>query len=180
MGIRRKSIVLFCVICIVFLNLTGCGKKETPKPIAGKYVSVDGNSYIVLENYRDGKSGKFDGTIGHCDIQCTNVDLSYFSEFSIGNTAREYIRAIKRSGGSPEGYEETKKKFESNIDVNKQFIENKDEFEYFYSEYDKGYGLSCEIKGSGFDGTYESYVMMEYDSKEKIIICNEIKYILEE
>ena len=37
-----------------------------------------------------------------------------------------------------------------------------------------------EVNGSGFDGAYETYVTVEYISKEKAIICDEIKYVLEE
>ncbi len=178
---RRKIIVLLCVICIVFANLVGCGKKDFPKPVSGKYVSVDGNSYIVIGEYSAGKSEKFDEVLGYCDIQFTNVDLSPFSEFSVINGTSVYI-AINDLGGklSSEEVKEIKKKFESNIDLNKQFVENKAKFGYFYSENEKGYGFLCEIEGSGFDGAYECYVAMEYIAKEKTIICEEIKYILEE
>ena len=177
---RRKLEVLICMLGIILLNCTSCGKKDVPKPIAGKYVSADGDSYIVVENYKSGKSEKFDEIIGCCDIQFTNVDLSSFSEFCVINGTGNYIVVNKLSGLSAEETEEIKKKFESNIDLNKQFIENKAEFGYFYSKDEKKYGLCCEIEGSGFNGAYECYVSMEYNADEKMIVCNEIKYILEE
>lgn len=177
---RRKGIIMFWNLCFVIVCCLGCGAEEIPKPIAGKYISTDGNSYIVLGEYSQGKSDKFDEIMGYCDAQFTNVDLSSFAEFCEFNGAGNYIMVNKLTGLTTEETAEIRKKFRNNIDLNAQFVENKAEFGYFYSESEKKYGLCCEIEGSGFDGAYECYVAMEYNLKDRTIVCDDIKYILEE
>lgn len=176
----RKVIIMFFSLCLVVAYCVGCGVEEAPKPIAGKYISVDGNSYITLGEYSEGKSNEFDEIMGYCDAQFTNVDLSSFAEFCEFNGAGNYIVVNKLTGLTTEETAKIRERFRNNIDLNTQFVENKAKFGYFYSESEKKYGLCCEIEGSGFDGAYECYVSMEYNSEEREIICDEIKYILEE
>lgn len=176
----KKSMIL--MLCVIILCFTGCGNKEkTPKPINGKYVSADGESYIILSEYEHGRPKGADADVfGKGSLQFTNVDLSTFSKYCIHNNTSNYIYLNKLGGLSVEEREEITKMFEDKIDLENQFMNNSAEFEYFYSEVEKGYGFMCEIEGSGFDGAYECYVTVEYVADEKTIICDEIKYVLEE
>lgn len=179
MSYRKKIVVLLCVVCLLCANFVGCGKKGVPKPVAGKYVSADGNSYIVLSNYKAEKSKESEDVIGYCDIQFSNVDLSTTLEYCVHISTSRYIEANKEKGLTEEDIEAVKKKFADDIDLQGQLIDNAAEFEYFYSETDKGYGFSYEIEGSGYDGAYECYLILEYIADEKAVIYDEIKYTLE-
>ncbi len=66
-----------------------------------------------------------------------------------------------------------------NVDFRKQFIDNKAEFFYFKDSYGD-YGLAGKVDGSGFGQGYETYVSIGYLPKEKTIIVDDVKYILEE
>ncbi len=177
---NKKKIINIFILYIIVLCMTGCGKEKVPKPVEGKYVSMDGSSYMVLSDYTDERPKDSEDVFGKCKLQFTNVDLSGFSEFCILNATSNYISVNKLSELSKEELDGIKKNFESNIDLKKQFMDNKAEFEYFYSEEEKGYGFMCEIEGSGFDGAYECYVAAEYVADEKAIICDEVKYIFED
>ena len=177
---KKKLLMFILIFTTIIICFTGCSKKENNDPIDGKYISADGNSYIILTNYKDVKSGKFDEEIGRCNLQFFEIDLSPFSQFTILNGMGNYIMANKFTEISKEESDNIRNMFENKIDLDKQFKENKAEFSYFYSIDEKKHGLCCEIEGSGFNGAYECYVSMEYNLDEKTIICEEIKYILEE
>lgn len=174
-----KKIVVKLFLIMLIMGLSGCGKDKIPEPVEGKYVSLNGDSFIVLSDYESQKNEK-DGQIGKCNLQFENVDFSDFQNFSVHNSAINYRTKKYPDGCSDNEMDEMIKMFENQIDVNKQFCENKALFTYFYSESEKGYGLQSEIEGSGFDGAYENYVTVEYNPRDKALICNEIKYILEE
>lgn len=176
---KKAKIIILCIIILCF---TGCGNKEnTPKPINGKYVSADGGSYIILSDYEHGRPKGADADVfGKGNLQFINVDLSTFSEYCVYNNTSNYIYINKLAELGIEERDEITKMFEDKIDIHNQFMDNSAEFEFFYSEVDKAYGFMCEIAGSGFDGAYECYVTVEYVADEKTIICDEIKYVLEE
>lgn len=174
----KKIVVNFFLIMLI-LGLSGCGKDKVPKPVEGRYVSLDGDSCIVLSNYSSQKNEK-DGQIGTCNLWFKDVDFSDFQNFSVQNSAINYKTKMYPEGCSDNEMDEIIKMFENQIDINKQFSENKALFTYFYSESEKAYGFQCEIEGSGFDGAYENYVTVEYRADDNALICNEIKYILEE
>lgn len=177
---NKKKIINIIILYIIVLCMTSCGKEKVPKPVEGKYVSADGSSYIVLSDYTNESPKDSEDVFGKCRLQFTNVDLTAFAEFCILNATGNYISVNKLGNLSQEELAGVKKRFEDSIDLKKQFIDHKAEFEYFYSEEEKGYGFMCEIEGSGFDGAYECYVSAEYVADEKAIICDEVKYILED
>lgn len=180
MNKKEKIISLFTVLIISIVLLMGCGKKDVPKPISGKYISDDGNSYIMLENYKNGKYKGFNEEIGYCELQFHNVDLSSFKQFGVMNSTGNYITNHKLENASKEEKNKIQEMYETNINMEKQFEANKAKFSFFYSSDEKKYALCCAVDGSGFDGSYETYVSMEYNFKKKAIICDEIKYTLKE
>lgn len=173
----KKRLKMMIGLSVIVLCITGCEKEKVPTPLEGKYISKDGNSFIELSNY---KSNSSEEKIGECDIQFTNVDFSEFYDFTVNVTAANYIAVNYPDGCSKEERNDICEKIKSQMDMNKQFIDNPSKFEYFHSESEQGYGFMSEIEGSGFDGAYETYVTLEYRADEKAIICNEIKYVLEE
>ena len=175
----NKKMVRIFLIASVLLVLTGCGKKESPKPVEGKYVSLSGDSYIILSDYNS-ESDKKNDKIGECKLQFINVDLSNFYNYSVNNSCSNYISKNYPDGCTKDKINEIMDMYKEQIDLNKQFVENSAKFMYFYSETEKGYGFMSEIEGSGFDGAYETYVTVEYCADDKSIICDEVKYILEE
>ena len=178
--IKKKKIkyAFNIILLMMFLCLSGCGKEKPPKPMEGKYVSSDGNSYIVLSDYVL-KDNDINKKIGECNLKFTNVDLSAFYNFSVSNSASTYVTRYFPDGCSEEEKDDLIAQYKKQIDLNKQFSEKKANFQYFYSKTEKRYGFMCEIEGSGFDGAYETYLTVEYRADEKTIICDEIKYILE-
>lgn len=176
---RNKKFVLNIILLMMILCISGCGKEKPPKPIEGKYVSSNGNDYIILSNYVS-KSNDLNEKIGECDLKFTNVDLSGFYNFSVYNSASNYATRYFPDGCSEKEKDMLLEKYRKQIDLNKQFSENKAKFKYFYSTTEKRYGFMCEIEGSGFDDAYETYLTVEYRADEKAIICDEIKYVLEE
>ena len=176
----RRKIIYSILIAAMVTTFTGCGEKEkVPKPIEGLYVSADGESSLRLSDYSS-QSDLGENVYGKCSIQFQNVDLEAFENFAIYNSVSHYIFAKMQASCTDAERDEVIESYKSKIDVNNQFCDNKATFVYFYSEEDKGYGFMSEVNGSGFDGAYETYVTVEYISKDKAIICDEIKYVLEE
>lgn len=176
---RYKKSIITILLVIGVICITGCGKDKVPQPKEGRYVSADGNSSIILSDYVSDK-GDSGNAIGKCNIQFVNVDLSDFYAFAVNNSVANYVVKYFPDGCTEEEEAMLADQFENQIDIHKQFCENKAQFNYFYSDTNKGYGLMSEIQGSGFDGAYENYVTIEYKAGEKAIVCNEIKYILED
>ncbi len=164
-------IVCICGIC------SGC--KNNSEVVEGKYVSVGKNkdSYITVTDYTE-EDVEY---LGECKIQFTNVDLSNYRDLAVNNATLNYavVNDLTESI-SDEELKELREQFSSNIELEKQYYDNKALFEYGYSEEEQGYWMMSEIDGSGFDGKYECYVSMQYIPSEKTIVINEKKYVLEE
>lgn len=177
MKIKLRFIILF--IIMINITITGCQNKKVSKVIEGKYISVDGESYIVVDDYKKGKSDEFDEVIGYCNIQLHNVDLTAFEDFYLSNNTANYLAVNTNGNVSDEQMKEIQDILKSRVDFKKQFEDNKAEFFYFKDAYGD-YGLGCEVDGSGFDQGYETYLSLGYSLKDKTIIIDEVKYILQE
>lgn len=114
-------LVCICGLC------SGC--KNNSEVVEGKYVSVGKNkdSYITVSDF----TNEDVAYLGECNLQFTNVDLSVFEDFAVNNAVANYI-GVNNLGEdmTDEEYEKLKKKFASNIDLKKQFSDNKSLFEY--------------------------------------------------
>ena len=175
---RIKRII--SVLLVMLFMLTACNKQDVKMVIEdGKYVSVDKSSYIVVSDYKNGKSDEYDEIIGYCNIQFFNVDLSAFEEYYLANNTANYIAVNTEGNVSDERLKEIQDMLMDNVDFRKQFIDNKAEFFYFKDSYGD-YGLAGKVDGSGFGQGYETYVSIGYLPKEKTIIVDDVKYILEE
>lgn len=171
------SLILICICGLC----SGC--KNNSEVVEGKYVSVGKNkdSYITVSDFTN-EDVEY---LGECNLQFTNVDLSIFKEYAVINATGNYVveydlRENMTEEEFKKEFEKLKEKFASNIDLKKQFSDNKSLFEFGYDEYEKAYWISGEIDGSGFNNEYECYVNMEYIPSEKSIVIDEKKYVLEE
>ena len=171
------GLILICICGVC----SGC--KNNSEVVEGKYVSVGKNkdSYITVTDY----TNEDVAYLGECNLQFTNVDLSIFEDFAVNNAVSNYIGVNDLGEGMTEEefeeeFKKLKEKFASNIDLKKQFSDNKSLFEYGYNENEKVYWISGEIDGSGFDDKYECFVNMEYIPSEKSKVIDEKKYVLEE
>lgn len=144
--IRIRNKVSCCIVIILaVLLLVGCGKREKPKPIEGKYISVDGNSYILLENYKNGNAQseknklmtESSDMIGTCELQFHNIDLSIIKNNIITMATTSYFQKHHLSKASQEEKDNVKNMLESNIDLDKQFAQNKAKVNYIYSTSEK-------------------------------------------
>lgn len=176
-----KRIYLYglMILSLLFI-LTGCGEKTDKTTVKeGKYISVDGESYITVENYKKGKSDKFEEVIGYCDIQFHNVDMSAFEEFYLINNTANYVMLNYDGKATEEQRQEIREMLMERVDFKNQFEENKANY-FFFRDYEGDYGLGCEVEGSGFDQGYETYMSLLYKPAEKTIEVEGVKYILEE
>ena len=176
---KRVSLYGLLILSLLFV-LTGCGDKADKTTVKeGKYISVDGESYITVENYIKGKSEKFEEVIGYCDIQFHNVDMSSFEEFYLKNNTMNYVQLNYEGNVTEEQLQEIKEMLMKRVDFKNQFEENKANY-FFFKDYAGDYGLGCEVDGSGFDQGYETYMSLLYKPSDKTIEIDGVKYILEE
>lgn len=176
-----KRVCLYGLLLVTFLfMITGCDEKTDKTTVKeGKYISVDGESYVTVENYIKGKSEKFEEVIGYCDIQFHNVDMSSFEEFYLANNTTNYIQINMDGKATEEQLHEVKEMLIKRVDFKKQFEENAANY-FFFKDYEGNYGLGCEVDGSGFDQGYITYMSLAYKPSEKTIEVDGVKYILEE
>lgn len=176
-----KNRVFSILIYLIFLvALTGCQKTKNKITVKeGKYVSVDGDSYMTVENYKEGKSEEFEEVIGCCDIQFYNVDMTSFVDFYLANNTGNYVAVNMNGKATEEELKEIRKMLMERVDFVSQFEKNKSCF-FFFKDYAGDYGMLCKVEGSGFDQGYETYVSLLYLPDENTIAVDGIKYILEE
>lgn len=176
---KVKAKIILLVLIIINLLLTGCGKEKDSKVVEGKYVSVDGESYIVVDEYKKGGSDEFEQVIGYCNIQFHNADLTSFEDFYLDNNTASYIAVNTNGHISDEQLKEIQDMLKVRVDFKKQFEDHKAKFFYYKDDYGD-YGLICKVDGSGFEQGYETYVNLRYLYEDKTIIVDEVKYILQE
>lgn len=177
-----------CILGILSASIFSSGCSDSiPAPKEGKYVNARGgaDSYITLSGYKTSSNSSFgDQYVGECYLQFHDIDLKTYADFCINITVTNYIAINITDEMTQEEYDakydELYKEFIKNIDLKAQYSDKSSLFYYGHSTEYNNYWFSSEIAGSGFDGKYEGYLNVEYLPDEKAIICDDIKYVLEE
>lgn len=164
----------------ILVSLTGCKKDKNKITVReGRYVSVDGESYITVTDYKNGKSDEFEEVTGYCDIQFCNVDMSTFIDFYLANNTGSYVAVNMGGKATEKELDEIRKMLLERVDFKAQFEDNKAHFFVFKDSYGD-YGMASKVEGSGFDQGYETYVSLLFLPEENIIAVDGVKYILSE